>query len=439
MRLLAFLPVVVVVALPKLSSSFLPASVPALETLLVTASPMLSAAASILGVPAAADGGRPHPGARPTSDSACTCPPSHPQPPHPHQHRFSPPIPARRFTAGLTSNSSRPCWHRCPLIRGRNLASSHHRAGVPQLPSRTLPVRCGVALPLNRGAQHRPQVHHQLVHLEPQRRLLIPWPATVGSAAPYDSGLVRRRRCEAGLGAGLLGAEYVDIRRPNFPLTLSSRFPFTVWYSVPRIGTDDSSVLIYSARFCAASSSGHCSMPAPQTMPGLLDLTPLGDARVNQHGRGNVTVYPADHVVRVVVLGYRDKAGDLWYRSPDRLLRRFALLLLVRAGCRRCRRDRLCGSGVTGVVRSTGDSARRHQLRSRLVLSRSSLTCSTRIVADVSHGGQFVIGCSANSRFPTNLRSDARSHLVREGTAALSRNEGGGRPQSTAKSSATGQ
>ena len=28
-------------------------------------------------------------------------------------------------------------------------------------------------LPLNRGAQHRPQVHHQLVGLEPQRRLLV--------------------------------------------------------------------------------------------------------------------------------------------------------------------------------------------------------------------------------------------------------------------------
>ena len=53
------------------------------------------------------------------------------------------------------------------------------------------------------------------MRVEPQRRLYIPLPATVGSAAPYDSGLVRRRRCEAGLGAGPLSAEYVDIKPPK--------------------------------------------------------------------------------------------------------------------------------------------------------------------------------------------------------------------------------
>ena len=60
-----------------------------------------------------------------------------------------------------------------PLIRGWHLAGGHQCVGVPQLPSRTLPVRRGVELRLDRPTKHRPQVHHQPVGVEPQRRLLI--------------------------------------------------------------------------------------------------------------------------------------------------------------------------------------------------------------------------------------------------------------------------
>ena len=70
------------------------------------------------------------------------------------------------------SNSSRP---RCTVAHwfADGLATTHQLVRVPHLQPGTLPVRRGVELTLNRGAQHRPQVGHQLVGVEPQRRLLV--------------------------------------------------------------------------------------------------------------------------------------------------------------------------------------------------------------------------------------------------------------------------
>ncbi len=102
-----------------------------------------------------------------------------------------------------------------PHIRRRHLAGSHHRVGVPQLPSRTLPIRRRVEPALNRRVQRRPQVHHQLVRVEPQRRLYIPLARLCRLRRAVRLWLGASAALRSGFGAGPLSAEYVDIKPPK--------------------------------------------------------------------------------------------------------------------------------------------------------------------------------------------------------------------------------
>jgi hypothetical protein len=62
---------------------------------------------------------------------------------------------------------------RRPLMRGRHLGGGHDAAGEPHLQPGTRPIRRREELTLNRRTQRRPQIRHQLVGVESQRRLLI--------------------------------------------------------------------------------------------------------------------------------------------------------------------------------------------------------------------------------------------------------------------------